>query len=60
MPEPIVVALDPITAYVMFATELLKLVNVMISSQTADQQKIFWDRYLKDTEKIRKLFKIDD
>jgi hypothetical protein len=50
---------DPVTAFTVIATELLKLVNTIIASQPPDVQKQLWEWYVKDIAWWRKALKID-
>ncbi len=51
--------MDPLTAFANLVTELTKLVAVIVEGQTPEQRAKFWDWYIADVERWRKLFKLD-
>lgn len=51
--------MDPLTAFVLLATEALKLVNRIIDTQPPVVQKQMWDWYVEDMRRWRALLKLD-
>jgi hypothetical protein len=48
--------MDPLTAFTLLATEITKLVTVIVEGQTPEQKKIIWDWYIADMKFWRSLF----
>ena len=49
--------MDPITAVCRLLEAITNLVTAIISGQTPEQKKIFWDRWIEITQPLHELLK---